>query len=469
MSVPWAELASALGWRKKGARKIQDAALQHMTLARVQSAKLAARIAETWLEEAFGDEDLAALPALQNADLWAEFLAFIAANLFRPASVETELADAFARAEAAILARDGSADVAGRSPVVRQPSFATLGPDELVDAVVRRLSLAPALPQPQVPHAVAGDTRGAPHVVTQVVGQQLVVEDAVVVEPGLAQRRAARKKCEVCGVAAPCLCAAALPAGRVRERGAPAQPQAPARNAPAAAAATPPPPPPPAPVNTRKGPHNPPPPPPPPPDDTDDSGEDTNSEEEDEESVETDVAEGESADEELDISKPRFLLDHLSWPALARKFSDLELGNALRAYYSDPPPGRKYDHKFCVENLLGLAGALRDAPRLGFGKAEKRLCEVVRRTFARLEFFRAQTSHPDGAATLETELLDANVPSDIRKARRKAREAQRDADKDRAARGRGRKQPPDTSSRGRGRGARRPVPKRGGDRPQSGN
>ena len=191
--------------------------------------------------------------------------------------------------------------------------------------------------------------------------------------------------------------------------------------------------------------------------DEDDDDDDDEDEEDDDADDDADDAadeadeEDEESEEEVDPRNPRDLLDYKKWPELSRENTGTELQNALRIYYVGlSSGGGAFEAKFVWDILLSQAAALRADPP---GEVRRAILATVRRAIGRLEFLNARLSMPAGAAAVETTLLDENLPPELRKARRKAREAQRDADKDKAAR-------TPTKAGGRGGGNRN----RGGNR-----
>ena len=134
----------------------------------------------------------------------------------------------------------------------------------------------------------------------------------------------------------------------------------------------------------------------------------------------------------LNCTNPRFLLDGNKWPSLVARFSDLELGNSLRAYYHEVATTTPHEMKFIVDILLTFAGTLRAiSSDKEMNTAKTCLVAGVTRSIGRLEFYRARIlSGNTAAATLESTLLDESLPKAIRKARREGKTQSRREEKE---------------------------------------
>ena len=135
---------------------------------------------------------------------------------------------------------------------------------------------------------------------------------------------------------------------------------------------------------------------------------------------------------QLSCTNPRFLLDGKKWPALAARFSNLELANALRAYYHEVLAATPHEMKFIVDILMTFADTLRGLPSSKeVENAKNCLITGVARSIGRLEFYRAKIlSGNTAAASLESSLLDEALPKAIRKARKEGKTQSRREDRE---------------------------------------
>jgi hypothetical protein len=162
-------------------------------------------------------------------------------------------------------------------------------------------------------------------------------------------------------------------------------------------------------------------PPPPPPDDTTDDGTDddnttppTAEEDDDASCVEEVFLDTDAAV----LEDPAVLLDPGKWRAALATNTPQELIRALRGYYGDLAADRPHDWAFIADILLPLLRALALCPPAV--AAPLVLCG--RRLVARCEFHLSQKrlGSVNAASAAENDLLNRNLPKDVRVARRVA-------------------------------------------------
>jgi hypothetical protein len=402
-----ASARTRLGWTKRAPKKLVDAiwlVLASFPVGAPVRAEIVLHAAALLLEESLGDEPA---PDYRDSGLTVDeavgAYAFAIANVCAPAKgvedAELFLQQAFAARQARQRSQSHDPDF---NPVASGVRFAAgqLSPQ--------------VLPPARVPE--------------QAVQAQPVAQDT-----GVAPAQSRRQgRCTGCGLAASrCVCVP--PPSGPRNRQPP-----------------PPPPPPPAPKGARRQPHE----------DTDDDTEDDTDDDQDEDTDDDNTDEevdtlGLCEGPKVDLEDPGVFLSPKGWATASRQHGALELFRAVENFYAAETRTRQHEAKVILDIVLLVCRALgADDP----ATVTKHLVSIGSRALSRLEFF---ASHKRlgalGAATVEQELVERNLPEELRRARRRGeKRAETDAKLQRS------KARPSQQPRGKKSGAK-PSAKRGGN------
>ena len=171
-------------------------------------------------------------------------------------------------------------------------------------------------------------------------------------------------------------------------------------------------------------------------DDSDDDDEEAEEiDEDDDDDIATQVSgtsfKPKSTGSHSDLDNPRFILDPREWIQLSRKHSQTDLSTALRFQYRTVFDCAPHDALFVVGQWLSHAATIRAMPvvkasNLAIGQAIHGI-EACR---ARMEFHLGKKAGHVNAAAVEAELMDQSLPTDLRKARKAGRTAQKEVLKD---------------------------------------
>ena len=132
-----------------------------------------------------------------------------------------------------------------------------------------------------------------------------------------------------------------------------------------------------------------------------------------------------------DLDNPRFILDPKEWIQLSRFHSQSDLNQALRAQYRQVFECAPHDALFVVGQWLSHAATIRAMPSLKSSYvAIREAIHGIEACRARLEFHLGKKVGAINAAAVEAELLDLQLPTDLRKARAAGRKAQKEVRRD---------------------------------------
>lgn len=132
-----------------------------------------------------------------------------------------------------------------------------------------------------------------------------------------------------------------------------------------------------------------------------------------------------------DLDNPRFILDPKEWIHLSRFHSQSDLNQALRAQYRQVFECAPHDALFVVGQWLSHAATIRAMPSLKSSYvAIREAIHGIEACRARLEFHLEKKVGAIIAAAVEAELLDLQLPTDLRKARAAGRKAQKEVRRD---------------------------------------
>ena len=131
------------------------------------------------------------------------------------------------------------------------------------------------------------------------------------------------------------------------------------------------------------------------------------------------ISEEEKGANSADLLKAKHLLSpKVGWKKLAGEHGVPAFITALRSYYTSALAGRQKETDYIFEIAAFAAEGL---VATSCERAKSLFEDTAARCLTRLEFFRSQKSlGAEAAAALEAELLDDDVPPNIRKARRAA-------------------------------------------------
>lgn len=132
-----------------------------------------------------------------------------------------------------------------------------------------------------------------------------------------------------------------------------------------------------------------------------------------------------------DLDNPRFILDPKEWIQLSRFHSQSDLNQALRSQYRQVFDCAPHDALFVVGQWLSHAATIRAMPSLKSSYvAIREAIHGIEACRARLEFHLGKKVGAINAAAVEAELLDLQLPTDLRKARAAGRKAQKEVRRD---------------------------------------
>lgn len=127
---------------------------------------------------------------------------------------------------------------------------------------------------------------------------------------------------------------------------------------------------------------------------------------------------------QLDLNDPGVVLDPKFWPRLAVRYLASELQSAVKAQYHDVFETHRHDACFISSVWLQYAAVLKESPNAA---AVLEAVKGIRLCRARFEFMLGKKQGALMASTVEAELLDQALPSDLQRARKAGRLAEKHA------------------------------------------